>query len=364
MPNQEIVEFIKSQRTNGTSDGETKEALKRAGWNESDIDDAFFVPLEHVPTPQMPATPIETTHVPEAMDIVREAISVFKTHWLQLVGFTLTPALIGFILGIILIPTSVGVSFLLYQQPSVTEKMILAMIALPIVAVIVSFLQMWSFAAILVRIRDRDQTLGFKEIWAISLKYAWPLLVVAFLTSFIIGGGMMLFIIPGILFAIWFIFSSIIVVFDEERGMNALLKSKAYVSGMFGTIISRWVVILLIAIVLAIGSALVTSLLWENTLSLAILQILQTPVNFVASAIGTIFSVLLFGYIKNIKGTFDFVAKTSTKIWLFVSALAGILLFLILSGAIILVAINSSSNIFSSFFDQSDGTSQIEDTNY
>jgi len=60
-----------------------------------------------------------------------------------------------------------------------------------------------------------------------------PLLIVTVLTTLSIIGGLLLLIIPGIMFFIWFSFAQISVVLDGKRGMDALSHSRSLVKGRF-----------------------------------------------------------------------------------------------------------------------------------
>jgi len=76
-----------------------------------------------------------------------------------------------------------------------------------------------------------DERLGTKgalvQGWRMYASFAWLYTILAF----IIGGGWLLFIIPGILFSVWFLFPPFILAMENVRGMDALLKSREYARG-------------------------------------------------------------------------------------------------------------------------------------
>jgi hypothetical protein len=76
-------------------------------------------------------------------------------------------------------------------------------------------------------------------------KSAWskiiPLLWVSILSGLAVFGGTLLLIIPGIIFAVWFAFSSIINVIEGTRGSAALKESKRLVSGRWWSVFWRLV---------------------------------------------------------------------------------------------------------------------------
>jgi len=69
-----------------------------------------------------------------------------------------------------------------------------------------------------------------KEL-TLSLPLVLPSLWVIILTSLSVFGGLLLFIIPGIIFSIWFFFSVYARVLDNQKGTNALAWSKRLVQG-------------------------------------------------------------------------------------------------------------------------------------
>ena len=47
-------------------------------------------------------------------------------------------------------------------------------------------------------------------------------------------GGFVFFIVPGVIFSIWLSFSVLILIVENEKGTNALVRSKEYVKGRWG----------------------------------------------------------------------------------------------------------------------------------
>lgn len=70
-----------------------------------------------------------------------------------------------------------------------------------------------------------------------------PLAWVSLLSAFIVCGGYLLLIIPGIIFSVWFVFGQFVLAQDEARGMGALLKSREYVRGQWFNVAIRLLLI-------------------------------------------------------------------------------------------------------------------------
>lgn len=124
----------------------------------------------------------------------------------------------------------------------------------------------------------------------VILPYVW----VAILIGLAVFGGLILFIIPGIIFAFWFSFAPYEVVLDQKRGVEALKASKALVSGRVGAIVGRFLLLILVFIGISIIVTMVTVFLpgvLRDMLSAAASSFLTTP-------LGTIFVVLLYKELK------------------------------------------------------------------
>ena len=70
------------------------------------------------------------------------------------------------------------------------------------------------------------ENLGLKESYKKALKIFLSYIWVWILGGVITFGGYVFLIIPGIIFAIWFILAAYVLIFEEKRGMNALFRSK------------------------------------------------------------------------------------------------------------------------------------------
>jgi len=79
-----------------------------------------------------------------------------------------------------------------------------------------------------------------------------PSLLTAILAGLIIFGGTILFIVPGVIFFIWYLFSFFIVVFENAKPLNALKQSKALVVNHWLGIFLRWIMPMLIYSILIV----------------------------------------------------------------------------------------------------------------
>jgi len=113
----------------------------------------------------------------------------------------------------------------------------------------------WTEAAFCVALSVPDT--GLKAAFVNGRPRAMPLMKANLMAYALMLGASILFVIPGWIFAVWFIFTPLAVLFDNHRGMDALMASKNFVKGRFWAVFFRllaaWGFIGLIQIVPVVG---------------------------------------------------------------------------------------------------------------
>lgn len=137
-----------------------------------------------------------------------------------------------------------------------------------------------------------------KHVMADLLVKAWnlvgPYLWVTILAGLAVIGGMFLLIVPGIIFAIWFSFSTYTTILDGQRGTSALKASKALVNGRFGAVLGRFALLLLVFI----GATIVVGLIGALLPPLVHEIVTSAFSSFLISPLAVIFSYLLYKDLK------------------------------------------------------------------
>lgn len=80
-------------------------------------------------------------------------------------------------------------------------------------------------------IKATQSPVTVKEAYAFACQKFGSYFLVSMMAGFIIILGLVLFIIPGIVFITWFLFVMYVVLFENKFGVDALKASKAYVEG-------------------------------------------------------------------------------------------------------------------------------------
>lgn len=154
-------------------------------------------------------------------DLFKESWQVFQRRFAVLIGLYLL-AIVAFMLPAVI---TVGVTVL----AGITKGGVAFVVAGVAGLLVGLYLGCRCFAAFLHAVVD-DQ-LAFGEALENGKGLVLPLIWIGFLTGFIISGGFILLIIPGIIFMVWFFFAQFILVKEDGHGMGALLKSREYVRG-------------------------------------------------------------------------------------------------------------------------------------
>ncbi|HOP41644.1 MAG TPA: zinc-ribbon domain-containing protein [Geobacteraceae bacterium] len=94
-----------------------------------------------------------------------------------------------------------------------------------------------------------DDTLPLERALSRGKEVMLPLAWVFLLNGFVVIGGYVLFIIPGIIFTVWFFFGQFILPAEGMHGMEALLKSREYVRGQWLNVALRLLLIWAVSVV-------------------------------------------------------------------------------------------------------------------
>ncbi|MCL5006611.1 MAG: hypothetical protein M1153_00475 [Patescibacteria group bacterium] len=89
---------------------------------------------------------------------------------------------------------------------------------------------------------------GIVESYGKAFNIFWKYLWVGLLMALVVFGGLVMGIIPGLIFLVWVMFGYYILVFEDKKGINALLRSKEYVAGCWWKVLGRLLLLLLVLV--------------------------------------------------------------------------------------------------------------------
>lgn len=123
----------------------------------------------------------------------------------------------------------------------------------------------------------------WREAFSTSSSLIWPVILTSFLVTLTVIGGTLLFIIPGIIFAVWYSFASYAVIFEGAKGLSALRASKSLVVGRWWPIAWRLCVT---AVIFGFLSSVLSNVL------VFLIKLLPLP-EFLQAASANVFSSLV-----------------------------------------------------------------------
>lgn len=165
------------------------------------------------------------------IDIIKKSIAIYKAHG----------DLFARYIKLIYIPVAaiIIITTVLEQAP------LNASVTLPIIAIsgiTFSLISFWMTLALFRMIaacyEGREGGMPKKNMEE-TLPLLWKAVIVSFLNALAVLGGTILFIIPGIIFSIWFSFSVLAVILDNKNGVSALSYSKSLVKGRWWPVLAR-----------------------------------------------------------------------------------------------------------------------------
>lgn len=293
MINQELNNYVKQQLESGVDKEKIKKDLILNGWQSSDVEESFNLVQKNNNTSQFQQEATlnsDSSSLPSATEILKQAWAIYKNKFTIFLGVTIIPVLFFAIF-----------SFLLKQKSSILISLFLILL--------IFLVQIWWQLAVIYIIKDPEEKIGIFEVyrrsWSKLFSYFW----VVVLSTFILLGGYFLFIVPGIIFSVWFSFAVFILAQENLKGMDALLKSREYVRNKWGEVLGR---LFLVGLLFS-----VPFLLLNGLVALLKIPFGNEIINFIINLFAPILIAsffIIYKKLKTIKGEFDFKPTTKKKI--------------------------------------------------
>jgi len=244
------------------------------------------------------------------------------------------------LLGIVALP--VGFSFFLwilkYFLSSTSIKYSFWFSLLEFISSLGTF-SLW-LLAIPSLIYSLEKNIGIKDSFKRGFKILLPYFWVWFLFNVIVAGAFLIFIIPGILFFIWFSLAIFVLLFEEKRGLNALFKSKHLIKRNFWKVFTRFLILFLIIVGVAFSLAFISVHFSPKNRQIAdpLNQILSYFLQILLLPFILIYGFLIYNDLKEIKAEVPY--KEPSKSKKIIYSLPGVLGTLILGLSLTIYFLN------------------------
>jgi len=187
-----------------------------------------------------------------AWQIFKEALSLYRSKFISILGIMIIPVVISIILN--------ELSIVSISSPTFSQVSWLSAIKI-IIWLILLYFNAISISALLFAVKN---DVGAREAYAQSFRSSFSYILVVILGLLVITGGFVLLVIPGIIFSLWFSLAIYSFVFEDQKGIKALYRSKQLISGNFWKVAWRSIFISIIVIIIAIPFAILGKVLNDS----------------------------------------------------------------------------------------------------
>lgn len=212
-------------------------------------------------------------------ELLSDAIALYKAHAKQFFLIYLIPAL-------------AAVAFSLYFGDVEGREGMESVIAVPF-ALLLAVVNIFMGIA-MIKFISEPETTSVQSAYGFAKHMFWRYLWVTILAVLCIIGGLILLIIPGIIFSVWFSFSYYVALLEDKRGADALRASKAYVKGIFWKVFGRLFFVIFITLVVAFAFGFVMGLLGQGEEGNKIAIVVQQLLGFVIVPITVAYTYYLY----------------------------------------------------------------------
>lgn len=197
---------------------------------------------------------ITTSILPGPIELAKESWEMYKARFWTVVGI----GFLGYLgIALVLFVTVVLGAIVFFTLGGKLQPNTLSVLGILGVLAIVGMTLMgtWISGSVIVSLDQWKKKIGIKESYALAKPFIFPLLLTSLLSGLIIFGSIFVFIIPAILFTVWFSLAQYSVIIDKKSGLTALQTSREYIRGRFWGVIWRMIAVHLPEIVLSMAIA-------------------------------------------------------------------------------------------------------------
>jgi hypothetical protein len=213
---------------------------------------------------------VHSTELKGWKQLMKESFELFKKRAWGLYGTMLIPVL-AIIIGVLVI----GVVTFLFGLLAGSYAALIVVPLIIIGVVLAMYVLIWAQLASYYYVSNENvKVMDSYKLTKGSLRdYIWLIM----LSSLVVLGGFLLFIIPGIIISLWVMFAVFVFVVEKEKGMNSLLRSYSYTKGRWAAIFLKFLpLMILYGVVMFVAE----SILGKDNPGVGIVSFLIAPFNY------------------------------------------------------------------------------------
>lgn len=234
---------------------------------------------------------------PKASKIFAQAQELYKTKFNSLIIIALCQVGVSALAGLII---GFGSAYLKTADKS---QQLIGIIFAILILILVVYISLWTFAATVRNINSTETSPSARQSFSESHHDIVPLFFTGLLTGLFVLGGMILLIVPGIIFAFWYSQSSYVVITEGLANKKAMDQSKFYIKGNIWELFKKTFYVAIISWAIAFAIALIFGTL-GNLLHVPFLtEIINLIFQLFWTPFISIYTFLLFQYLRQSKTT-------------------------------------------------------------
>ncbi|MCD6569040.1 hypothetical protein J7K70_02815 [bacterium] len=331
MANQQLIDYIKKSLSQNISKEAIKNALLSRGWPEKEIELAF----QSVEGVKSQVTESPPTRLLSFKELWNKTVAFYKQRFLFLIAVALVPSLVA--------SPFFWFAIRIIQNGTLTlAHNVITLIILFLIEILLGWFIDISLLYAIKEPSEKSLLSVYRKGWAnffsfsvirllvISISLAPALVVLfcglsskemGFLPFYSIASGT-LALIPGLIFFLYFIFAEFILVYENKRGINALMRSKFYTSGLINKEIFPRIISLGFCLILLMLAVNFVFILMGIPVRETIMQMINTAI---ITPFRLVFIFFLYSNIRALRGTAVFSVKQKSKTFFLVLAIIGVI---------------------------------------
>lgn len=159
-----------------------------------------------------------------------------------------------------------------------------------IVLLFAIYISLLSQIAFLMMLKNFDFSKKIKDLFAESRPHLLNFVGIFLLVGLICLAGLVLFIVPGLLFIVWYSFAIYVYIFEGIKGWAALKKSKGLVKGYWWPVAWRLLVLMLISLLISVPAEFFPN----DSATQNLYNLIASIVKFLISPIFVIYPYLIY----------------------------------------------------------------------
>lgn len=251
---------------------------------------------------------------PRFIDLLKQAWQIYKANFklfLRLFALALLAIILTVVVGFLSAMVFVAAGPQNAEWPPVFVALAVVLVAMFVLAIIaIQVLAQVSAILVVKQFLEGKKEISARKIVGQAKKFILPIVGISLLTAFLATGGIVLFVVPGIIFSIWFSFAYFILIAENKRGFEALLASRDYMRGYMSIVIVRWILYTIATWVITYVPSYMLNQLKLSALS----SIYSSVVGILLAPLSLIFGFLLYAAVRARKGEIQVDLSRSRKL--------------------------------------------------